>query len=71
MPSPLINVYHPHYEPKNKEGFERMLKVFDNAESKKELESLTVLYILDPSYDREDISVAHGRIERAKGWKTS
>ena len=33
------------------------------------LRQMVLLYMLDLSYDREDILVALTRVERARGWK--
>lgn len=61
--------YYPEYEPKDAWRFAAMLKIFGEAETHKVLKDMTMLYILDMSYAREDILVALGRIEREKGWK--
>lgn len=46
-----------------------MLKVFDVADSKRELESLMLLYVFDLSFPREDILMAAKATELAKGWR--
>jgi len=62
-------VYYPNYVPKNEQRFGMMLKAFGNAESHQMLKDMSILYILDLSFPREDILVALGRVERARGWK--
>lgn len=65
MPGP----YHPNYQPKHAEKFLAMLHVFGEARDHKELKAISMMYVFDMSYAREDIVVALGRVEREKGWR--
>lgn len=53
----------------NKDKFDGMLKVLSNATSKDELEKMSMLYVLDMSYPREDICLALKTIEVERGWR--
>ena len=48
--------------------YDRMVKLFSNAETKEDLERMAVLYIVDMSYPRVDIALALKAVEREKGW---
>jgi len=61
--------YYPDYKPKDAAKFSQMEKMFGAVDSADALRSVSMLFVLDMSYDREDILVALGRVERAKGWK--
>lgn len=65
----MKTAYYPEYEPKDQQRFGMMLKTFGSAESHKMLKDISMLYILDLSYAREDILVALGRVERERGWR--
>lgn len=65
----MPNPYHPNYQPKCAEKFAAMLHVLGEARDHAELKNLAVMYVFDMSYDREDIVVALGRVEREKGWR--
>lgn len=60
-----MNAYYPDYKPKQPDCFERMTLAFGMAKTKKELETIVFMYVLDMNYDRQDIVVAQGRAERA------
>lgn len=53
---------------KNTENYIRMVKAFSYTDSKEQLNSLAVFYVLDMSYDRADICLALHTVETAKGW---
>ena len=55
------------YTPVDQEKLDRMIKVISNATSRKELEQLTMLYLLDMSYDRTDLMYAVSYTERLNG----
>lgn len=57
------------YTPTDHDRYQAMLKVFDVADSKRELESLMLLYVFDLSFPREDILMAAKATELAKGWR--
>ena len=48
--------------------FARLVKMLSHATNVRELESMSILYILDPSYSRADISLAIKQVELDKGW---
>lgn len=60
--------YHPDYTPKSPEKFAELEREFGVANTIESLRFRVTLYTLDSSYPREDIMVALGRAERAKGW---
>jgi hypothetical protein len=53
---------------KDQDKTEQMITMFRVAESKDELEQITLLFLFDMSYDRGDICLAIGIVEREKGW---
>jgi len=61
--------YYPEYEPKDVDKFATMEKLLGTATDPAMLRKLVLLYTFDMSYDRGDILVALGRVERARGWK--
>jgi len=63
--------YYPEYKPKDADKFSAMIKLMGAAQDEAGLRQVVLLYTFDPSYDREDILVALGRIERERGWKVS
>lgn len=60
--------YYPNYEPENRDKFEQALNAFKHAETPDELKTLTVAFVFDLSYPRQDIYVAIRKVEREKGW---
>lgn len=54
--------------PKWQEQVERMVKCLSYAESKKEMETVSMAYILDRSYSRSAITQALHDVEIKKGW---
>lgn len=46
-----------------------MKKVLSNAESKAELEQLSLMYVFDASYERADICQVLKEIEIERGWR--
>lgn len=64
----MTTTYYPDYKPKNAEKFSQMEKMLGRADSADSLKQLSMLFVLDMSFDREDIMVAIGRVERANGW---
>jgi len=64
-------IYHPEYQPRDARKFEAMSKMFGSATSVDALRQLMMLYFADMSYDRQDLTVALGRAERANGWRLS
>lgn len=63
-----MTAYYPDYKPKDAEKFSQMEKMLSHAENVTALKQLSMMFIFDMSYDREDIMVAIGRVERANGW---
>ena len=61
--------YYPDYKPEDPEAFERMGKMMRAAETPEELRTVSVMFIMDMSYPRQDIATMLGRVEREKGWK--
>lgn len=57
------------YSPKNSEKYERMLRFMRTASGPENLRVITLMYILDMSYDRGDISAALHFTEREKGFR--
>lgn len=55
---------------KNREQLERMLRMLSQAQDKQHLKDLVVLYLMDTSYSRDDIAIAHYVVEKEKGWHT-
>lgn len=55
-------------EPKDPDRYERMVKLLSHAESKVDLERMSLLYIFDLSFERSDIALAIHNVERAKGF---
>ena len=56
------------YEPEDQEKFDKALRSIGTAESPEELNQIMMLHLLDQSYSRRDLLVAHGRVVEAKGW---
>lgn len=56
--------YYDDYKPKDEQRFSLMLNAFRGAIDLKNLDEISMWYVLDPEYAREDISVAHGRVRR-------
>lgn len=65
----MTTTYYPDYKPKDATKFSQMEKMFGAAETAESLKSLSLLFVFDASYDRQDILVAMGRVERERGWK--
>lgn len=63
-----VNVYYADYEPRNASHFRDMLNQFRKAPTQRDMEMMLLLWIWSPSVAREDIVVAHGRVERERGW---
>ena len=63
------STYYPEYKPKNADKFAAMEKLLGTAKDVQALRQLVLLYTFDASYAREDILVALGRVEKARGWK--
>jgi hypothetical protein len=59
--------YYSNYIPKDQEKFDRMVKFFEQTKDKKDLNTVTLMFIMDMSYDRQDLLVAMGRRERELG----
>lgn len=57
-------VYYPEYQPKVPHRFDRMVHAFQWAETKDLLKTLSLMYLMDASYDRQDLLVALTRRER-------
>ena len=57
------------YSPKNSEKYERILRFMRTASGSENLRVITLMYILDMSYAREDISAALHFVEREKGFR--
>jgi hypothetical protein len=64
----MTTPYYPDYKPKDAEKFSQMEKMLSCAENVTALKQLSLMFIFDKSFDREDIMVAIGRVERANGW---
>lgn len=60
--------YYPNYEPEDRDKFEKVLSAFKGAETPVELEALTVAFVFDMSFPRQDIYVALRKVERERGW---
>jgi hypothetical protein len=54
--------------PKNPEKYKLMMANFRTCETKEDLRTATVMYVLDLSYDRSDIALALHDVEIEKGW---
>jgi hypothetical protein len=65
----MSTAYYPDYRPHNAENFAELEREFNVANTVEALRFRVTLYTLSPEYHREDIVVALGRAERAKGWK--
>jgi hypothetical protein len=65
----MAAAYYPDYKPHNAEKFAELEREFGVANTVEALRFRVTLYTFDMSYPREDIMVALGRVERAKGWK--
>lgn len=61
--------YYEDYAPKDANKFAEMYNDFQRCKTKEMLAAHATIYTFDRSYDREDILVALGRVEREKGWK--
>jgi hypothetical protein len=55
-------------QPKNREKFDAMCRVLSAAETKTELAQMSLMYIMDMSYERADIALALHNIEIERGW---
>lgn len=63
-----MTTYYPDHVPKDQERFDRMSQVFRQCATVDEFRKWIFLYTMDASYDRQDLLVALGRVEREKGW---
>lgn len=59
------------YTPEHAGRYQEMLFHFRNAPTPNTLNDLVMVYLLTPSYARQDIATALSKIEREKGWKTT
>lgn len=53
---------------KSREDVIRMANVFRRSDTKKMMEDMAMLYILDLRYERGDICIAMKIVETEKGW---
>ena len=53
---------------KNREKFDRMVTFFRNAKTRDDLKTCTMMFVMDMNYERSDIMLALGVVEREKGW---
>lgn len=53
---------------KEPEKFDRMVKLMGATENREDLQTATLLYVLDMSYDRGDICLAEKAVKQSKGW---
>ncbi len=53
---------------KDREAVVRMVNVFRRSDTKKMMEDMALLYILDLRYERGDICIAMKIIETEKSW---
>jgi hypothetical protein len=67
VPSKYFNRYSP--QAKDYGRYAQMIIIFRNAESKEELNNLSILYIMDMSFERADICLALKTVEFEKGWR--
>ena len=65
----LTSAYYASHVPKSQWHFDAMLQNFRNCATKDEFEAMRLVYILDMDYDRQDLLVAAGRVERERGWR--
>ena len=57
------------FEPEeNETKLERIKRVLRQAEDKEGFDFIAMLFILDESYERKDITQAMKEVEREKGW---
>jgi hypothetical protein len=61
--------YYENYVPADQQRFTEMLEDFRRLTSREALKTHVFLYTMDMRYDRQDLMVAWGRVEREKGWK--
>lgn len=54
--------------PVDPERHARMLKLMLSAETSETLHKISMMYLLDMSYSRQDIAHCIGVVEREKGW---
>ncbi len=50
------------------EATARVVTVLNGTNTRDEMSQMVMLYLMDPSYSRKDISFAVGYTERNKGW---
>lgn len=55
---------------KDKQKYDQMMKLLNTAQSKTDMEAISMLFILDMSFDRGDIAQAMHDVEIARGWHT-
>jgi hypothetical protein len=53
---------------KNREQFDRMVTFFRRADTEDDLKKCVMMFVMDMSYQRSDIMLALGIVEREKGW---
>lgn len=53
----------------NAELFQEVVRFISRAETRKEMEEASVIFIFDLMYPRGDIALALHKVERAKGWR--
>jgi hypothetical protein len=64
----MSTTYYDGYAPADQKRFEQMTKLFACATTLEQLHEVSLLFVFDMAFDRQDILVALGRAERAKGW---
>jgi hypothetical protein len=62
-------MYGDNYKPESPKHWERLEKLFEAAQSRKELSGALMLALLDMDAPRQDLHVLHKRTCLKKGWE--
>lgn len=57
------------YTPENQAKFDEMLNDARKAEKQEHLNTYTMIWLLEPSYPRQDIAAMLNIVEHEKGWR--
>jgi hypothetical protein len=62
-------MYGDDYKPENQDKYDQVCKSFVSCETKDDLSKMLMLYLMDMSFPRQDLHVAHKRACLQKGWE--
>ena len=65
-----MSEYYENYVPNDKKRFKEMYEDLNKCSTLKAYQTHLSVFLVCLEYDREDLLVAMGRVERENGWKT-